>query len=548
MKTARLSKVVFTLFLLLSIAVTISPISSQSLNYYPKRGFDLGNTYWNPNETTLNVTNVNTVHFGKLWRHALDGQAYAEPLYAANIAIPGKGTHNVVYVCTEHNSVYAFDADSAAPPNNVPLWQVNFGASIPSGQVFSGDISPEYGITATPVIDPATNTIYIEAKTLENGFQVHRIHGLDLGSGQERADWGKAIIGGHRIFVGRYSYTIPFNPYIQHARSSLTISANHLYVTFASHGDNFIGQYHGWVFAYSLSNPKLPPTAWSTSPDYVNNGETAGGIWMTGSPPAVDSWNNLYFITGNGPLNADIGGRNLGDSVVRLQTWGGATLSYGRNPSEFFSPNNQNFLDLIDADFGSGGIMAPPPHLGSKTPNLLIGGGKDGILRLINRDNMGGFSARYLPGSPDKNLLNIPGIGDGIFSSPAYWGSSAGSYVYIDGLNGPVVRCVLGLNFSGNSTLSTAEMTPQNTSYPSCTPTISSNGGLLSSGVMWTLNSATGALHAYSASNVSLELYNSNMNFGADGLDALTKFSVPTVANGKVYVGTQGSIFAFGPH
>lgn len=548
MKIVETSKSVFSLFMLLSLAVTNQTISAQSLAYYTKRGFDSGNTYWNPSETILNVSNVNVGHFGKLWGHTLDGQAYAEPLYASNISIPGKGTHNVVYVCTEHNSVYAFDADSATAPNDVPLWHVNFGASIPSAQVFSGDISPEYGITATPVIDPATNAIYIESKTLENGFQVHRIHGLNLANGLEKPDWGKPVIGSHRVFTGRYFYKLPFNPYIQHARSSLTTSANHLYVTFASHGDNYIGQYHGWVFAYSLSNPKLPPTAWSTSPDYSNNGESAGGIWMTGSPPAVDSWNNLYFITGNGPLNADIGGHNLGDSVVRLQTWGGATLSFGRNPSEYFSPNTQNYLDQVDADFGSGGIMAPPPHQGSKTPNLLIGGGKDAVLRLINRDNMGGFSSRYFPGSPDNNLLNVPGIGSGIFSSPAYWGSDTGSFVYINGLYGPVVRCVLGLSFSGNSTLTVVESTPQNTAYPSATPTISSSGGLVSSGVMWTLNSATGALHAYNASNVSLELYNSNMNFGADGLDALTKFSVPTVANGKVYVGTQNSIFAFGLH
>ncbi len=548
MKPTGVSKAEFTLFVLLSFAVSNQLTSAQTLSYYPKRGFDSGNTYWNPNETILNTSNVTTAHFGKLWSHALDGQAYAEPLYAAAIAVPGKGIHNVVYVCTEHNSVYAFDADSASAPNNIPLWHLNFGATVPSWQVGSNDINPEYGITATPVIDPVTHAIYIEAKTLENGFQVHRIHALDLGSGAELPGWGQAIVGSQRIYSGRYYYSVYFNPFIQHARSSLVIDARHLYITFASHGDNAIGQYHGWVFSYSLANPKLQPAAWSTSPDYSANGEAASGIWMTGSPPAVDSWNNLYFITGNGPLNADIGGHNLGDSVVRLQTWGGNTLSFGKNPTEFFSPNNQNFLDLVDADFGSGGIMIPPAHTGSNTPNLLIGGGKDAILRLINRDNLGGFSSRYLPGSPDNNLLNIPGIGNGIFSSPSYWGCDTGKYVYINGLNGPVIRFVLGIAFNGSSTLAAAESTPQTTSYPSSTPVISSHGGIPSSGVVWVLNGATGGLHAYSAIDVHTELYNTNMNHVQDGLDALTKFSVPTVANGKVYVATQGNIYAYGLH
>ena len=506
----------------------------------------------NPNETVLAPANVTPATFGKLFACAVDGEVYAQPLYVANFAIAG-GTHNVVFVATQNDSVFAFDAD-ASPC--VQYWQKSFlgtgVTTVPPGDTGeTGDINTQIGITGTPVIDPATGTLYVVAKTKETAgtgcsdtspcyFQ--RLHALDLATGNEKFN-GPANISSAITVPGSGDRdstcpappgSVAFCPLRESQRPGLLLLNGKVYVAWASHGD--ITPYHGWVIGYAAADLAQAPVVFNTTPD-----GGLGGIWMSGTGPAADADGNIYLITGNGTFDTAAPRTNYGDSFIRLSPASGLSVA------DFFTPANQSNLNDGDLDLGSGGAIVLPDSAGSPAhPHLLIGGDKQGVLYVIDRDNMTGFNP-----DGDQILQTVP-ITAGpacticrIFSTPAFWEGKL--YVV-------AVRDVLKQYTVANGVLSAlpALQAGDTFGFPGATPAISSNGA--ANGIVWALDTSNNGTHgsvsgpailfAYDATNLN-KLYSSPAS-GAEAAGNAVKFTVPTVANGKVYVGTQTELSVFG--
>ena len=468
---------------------------------------DLSRDGVNSQEYALNTSSVKASSFGKRFACSIDAAAYAQPLWVANVNIGG-GTHNVVIAATQHDTVYAFDAD-ASPCQT--YWSQSLLAGgetwVNSGDVNTSDISPDIGIVGTPVIDPNTNTIYVVSKS-KNGSSFHqRLHALNLSDGSER-------FGGPQE-IAFNSGGANFNALTQNQRAGLALVGGVVYVAYASHGDNPV--YYGWVVGYNASNLSQV-SIFNDDP-----GSGFGGIWMSGGAPAADSGNNLYVITGNGNFD---GNTQFGDSFLRLSTGG------GMNVTSFFSPNNQASLSSGDVDLGAGGaaILVDQPT----APNhLVIGGGKEGTMYLLNRDNLGGNT------SNDAGAVQIFSIGNKIFATPAFWQNT----LYIGPISDHVKSYTLNTG-AGQFNTSPASQSPGTFGFPGATPSISAQGG--SNGIVWAIeNAGTAVLHAYDATNLGSELWNSGNN-GADQAGQAVKFTVPTVANGKVYVGTASEISVYG--
>ena len=494
---------------------------------------DSARTGQNTVETVLTPSNVNAGQFGKLFTLPVDGYVYAQPLFVPNLTVNGT-PHNVLFVATEHDSVYAFDADTAG----APLWQVSFinpGAGITTvdsnADAGCGDLVPEIGITSTPAIDLANNTIYLTVKTKENGSFHLRLHALDLATGAEK-------FGGPVDIQGTFTLgtsTITYNPLLEAQRPGLLLLNNKIYFATASHCDN--GPYHGWVFAYNVgATPMTQNATWAAEPSGND-----GGIWMSGNGLAADSSGNVYFVTGNGSFTAPVEPnlpKNYGDSIVKLSTTSGLA------PLDYFTPYNQSSLNTSDADLGSGGLVLLPDSAGSTAhPHLLVQSGKEGTIYLIDRDSMGHFHS----GSDSQIVQSVIGQIEGTWSTPAYWNGS----LYFGGSGQGPSDNLKAFSIS-NAALSGTPTSATGTVYqfPGPTVSISSNGK--SNGIAWALqnegyaNNTAAVLHAYDATNLATELYNSNQNPARDRLGLPVKFSVPTVANGKVYVGTQAAVSVFG--
>ncbi len=491
----------------------------------------------NPNETVLTPANVNQTVFGKKFSLAVDGQVYTQPLYAPAIAISGQGLHDVVYVATEHDSVYAFDADGVPA---TPLWQVSFidpAAGVttvpPADTGECCDLSPEIGITSTPVIDPSSETIYVVAKTKEvagaSTSYVQRLHALDIATGAEKFG-GPVVIQASVPGTGDGSSAgqVPFIPLRENQREALLLVNGMLVIAFASHGDN--GPYHGWVIGYDATTLGQI-FAFNDTPD-----GGAGGIWQSGCGPAADAAGDIYFISGNGTFDASGAVLQLSDTFTKLSP-GGTVVDY-------FTPWNQPQISAQDFDLGSGGTLLLPDQPGAH-PHLMISAGKEGTVYVVDRDTMGHQGA-----TSDSQIVQVlvhvlPGnssITSGNFSAPAHWNDR----VYF----GAVDDAVKMFTLSGGQ-LSTAPIsqTGQTFAFPGGFPAISSNGA--ASAILWVVerpsSGTPGVLHAYDATDLSIELYNSNQNAIRDGLDLASKFMVPTVANGKVFIGTNSTLTAFGP-
>jgi hypothetical protein len=502
----------------------------------------------NTREFTLTTSNVNTSTFGKLFSCQADGAIYAQPLWVPNLTIAGS-PHNIIIVATQHESLYAFDAD-AAPCTT--LWHVNLidsahggtsgETSVPSAGAAAlvgsgyGDISPEVGITGTPVIDPTTKTLYVVSKSVNASTQFfQRLHAIDLTTSNERVspqsiDSSISVPG---TGAGSVTGLVAFDPRNESQRPGLVLSNGVVYVAWASHEDH--DPYHGWVIGFSATT--LAPVAnavFNSTPNQVGTlSYSRGGIWMGGGAPAVDSSGNLFFITGNGTFDANAGGSNYGDSVVKLSTASGLSVA------DYFTPLDQASLDANDTDFGSGAATILVDQPAGPVARLVIGGGKQGNLFLLNRDNMGKFN------SSTNNVIQTVNLGNSIFATPAFWQNN----LYVAGV-GPLKQFVFN---SATGKFSGAPLSQSSTSYrfPGATPSVSSNGA--TNGIVWALDNAfyctpqspgCGAtvLHAYDATNLAIELWNSSQAAAnRDMAGHAVKFTVPTIANGKVYVGTRGN-------
>jgi uncharacterized repeat protein (TIGR03806 family) len=500
----------------------------------------------NTNETTLTLGNVNTNSFGKLFTYPVDGFVYAQPLILTNVSIPGKGVHNVVYVATEHESVYAFDADNNAGANASPLWQVSFlmngATTVPAGDVGTSDITPEIGITSTPVIDPVTGTIYVEAKTKESGNYVHRLHALDVATGLERTNFNSPVVIAATNYPGVGNGTdndgaghVLWNPMREHNRPALALLNGNIYIGYASHGDNT--PYHGWLFAYNATNVAQQVSVFNSTP---NGG--LGGFWQGGGGPAIDAAGNIYLLTGNGSFDATGStfntNNNFAMSALKLSTTNGIKVM------DYFTPFNQSSLSGADSDLGSGAPIVLPDSAGSAAhPHLLVVAGKTGMIYLMDRDNMGHFNS-----ANDSQIVQsfsglAPGGQNGNYATPAFFNNM----LYFIGMNDRLRSfrmtngTILTTPTQGSTTFGTKA---------SSSPSISANG--TNDAILWMIESegqnpvGSAVLRAYNATNVAQEIYNSSQLASRDDPGTSVKFNVPTIANGKVYVGAQYALSVFG--
>lgn len=497
---------------------------------------DTARTGQNRQELALTPATLNATKFGKVFSYPVDGQVYAQPLYVPNVQIPGQGVHNVVYVATEHDSVYAFDADGRV---SAPFWKTSFinpaaGITpVSNTDVECDDIGPEIGITGTPVIDPNSNTLYVVVKTKESGNFFQRLHALDITTGAEKFG-GPVVIQATVRGTGAGGDgqgNVPFNSLRQMQRPGLLLSRGVVYIAFASLCD--VDPYHGWVLGYDAAILRQV-AVFNATP----NGER-GGIWQSGGGLSADSNGNVYGITGNGTFDQQIEGVNCPNPLVNCD-FGDSFLKLGPNLTllDFFTPFNQAFLEEEDLDVGSSGALLLPDQPGPH-PHLLLGGGKEGKLYLVDRDNLGHFR----PTDDNQIVQSFFASPGGIFSTPAVWENN----VYLAGR-----ADVLKLFRLNSGLLST---TPDSQSaalfmYPGATPAISSNGSI--NGIVWALDtngfstSSPAVLYAFDATNLSRELYNSNSAGSRDLAGPAVKFTVPTVANGRVYIGTQAELTVYG--
>ena len=483
------------------------------------------------------------LRFGKLFSYSIDGTADTSPLYVANVQIPGAGSHNVVYIATEHDSVYAFDADGR---QSSPLWHVSFinpanGITTvpPNDTGECCDISPEIGITGSPVIDPAGKTLYVVAKTKEvsggNVNYVHRLHALDLATGAEKLGGPVAIqatVAG--TGAGSSGGKLPFLPLRQNQRAALLLNNGVVYIAFGAHGDQ--PPYHGWVLGYRASD-LLQVMVYNTSPN-----SSQGGIWQSGDGLATDAAGNIFFVTGNGAFDVDSGGTAYGDSFLKLSP-SGTVLDY-------FTPHDQLRMNSEDIDLGSGGVLLLPDQSGPH-PHLAITAGKNGTIYLLDRDNPG----RYNPNNDNQIVQSIVNIfpngtyTTGNFKAPVYWNGRLFFSADAD----------LIKSFSMSNGLMSTSPTSHSglvLNYPGATLQLSSNGS--TNAILWALQrvdydptgngiQGPGSLHAFDATNLGNELYNSSQASGSrDALDFTAKWSAPLVANGKVFVASESRLTVFG--
>ncbi len=524
------------------------PILSQTFTGVLTHHNDNARTGQNLNETVLTPQNVNSESFGKLFSYSLDGQVYAQPLYVPNVSIPNQGTHNVVYVVTENDSVFAFDADGLVA---TPLWQNNLTnpaqgvTTLPCilGRMNSltCGIYPVYGITSTPVIDPTSGTMYLVARTLENGQSVQRLHTIDITTGAEKFG-GPVVIQGAVPGTGEGSSRgiVTFNPLYDIQRAGLLLANGNVYIGWA-------GSAHGWLMAYNAQT-LAQVAVFNTTPN-----AQYGGVWQSGGGLAADSHGNLYVAVGDATFDADVGGADYGDTLLKLSP----TLSV----LDYFTPSDQACRKTDDRDLGSGGPMLLPTQNGA-APNELVIAGKGGSpcdyfgfqpatpIYLLNRDSLGQYNSLQ-----DQDLQTIVGSPTGYWSSPAYWEGTNSANVYLAGTNKGSSGDTLDMYELSGGLMSTAPVAETSNSFPiGSTPSISANGD--TNGIVWAIERSDGLdvqpgqlpaiLYAYDASNVASMLYNSAQVPQRDQGGCGNKFQTPTIANGKVYVGTQNELDVFG--
>jgi hypothetical protein len=497
---------------------------------------DLAGTGQNLNETILTPATVNSNTFGRLFSTPVDGYVFPMPLYLSGVEIPGKGTHNIVFVATAHNSLYAFDADSNHGENAAPLWQVSFInpvagiTTIPTSVLGFSDPS-EIGIMGTPVIDAVSGTLYVVAKIRDtNAVPVRyfaRFYALDVATGIPK--FGSPVdIQGSAPGTGNGSLSgvLPFNPLYEANRCGLLLLNGIVYVTFASHND--LGPYHGCVVGYDSQT--LEQVAFF----YTTPNGSQGGIWMSAGAPTADEEGNIYCVTGNGAFDLNSGGVDFGNTFLKLAT--GATNLF---VADYFAPYNAVALNSGDQDLGTCAPLLLPDAAGSVAhPHLLVAGSKPGVMYLVDRDNMGHFNA--FNNSQIVQSLQVAQL----WNTLAYFNN----FIYVCPGNN-----YLAAYSVTNAHISTTPMMRSSYRFAAngASPSISANG--TNGAIVWVVEkdaSFTGrgpaVLRAFDAMNLTNQLYSSNDAGARDQLQIAREFQVPVVANGKVYVATQTGLSVFG--
>jgi hypothetical protein len=507
----RVSQLVTALFGVLSLAGAIGTGSAQinvlSANY--------GNDRTNANlrETQLTPASVAPGSFGKVGSFPVDGQVYAQPLYVSGLNIPGQGRHNVLFVFTQHNSVYAYDADAVGQP--VLLWSVNLGPPVPTAMFEEyTDIEPEIGILGTGAIDLQRGVVYVVSMNLMFGSPMFRLHALNLTNGREDLN-GPVYISGLVPGMGVGSLdevVLPFDSQWHIQRPGLLVANDAVYICFGSHGDE--GEWHGWLVTYSASDLSQQLGSFATTA----NG-AGGSIWQSGRAPAVDENGNIYVVTGNGDYD---GISNFAESFLKFT---GARP----NLADWFTPADWQTLSDWDTDLSAGPALIPGTH-------LLLGGDKSGRLYLIDGNSMGHLAA------PDGGRVQtIQAVQESGVYQFSIWNRPDGAYVYVQEEES-ILKCYQIIGGSMNP-LPVSESTEW--SHSSFTGlAISANGGQDRTGILWVTTgyqldlAVPGILRAFDASDLSHELWNSELTGGPDRPGTYAKFAIPTVANGKVYVPT----------
>jgi uncharacterized protein (TIGR03437 family) len=476
---------------------------------------DLARTGENDIETLLTPASVSSGQFGRLFTYAVDGQVYAQPLYLPGVVIPGQGIHNVVFVATEHDSVYAFDADNYLA---APLWHVSFldpAAGVTAASAADLDcasISPEIGITGTPVIDPVSGTLYVVAMTEPSPDNYsHQLHALDVTTGAEKPGSPveiQASVPGQ----GDGNTTVEFKPWLYKQRAGLLLLNGLVYTGWSSHCDS--GNYHGWIIGYN-GKTLQQSAVYTDTPNWY-----AGSFWQGGAAPAADANANIYVVSANGTFDVNLGGSDLGESVIKISTGKGLAVA------DYFTPYNADELSEKDIDLGSSGALLLPDEAGSLAhPHLLVSGSKSGSVYLLDRDNLGHFQ---LEGN-DQIVQSLTGAVGPLYGIPVYFNNT----VYFSGADDQVKAFSLQGGLLSVLPISASSAT---FSEQGSVPSISANGA--ANGILWTIDS-TAMLHAYDATDLSNQLYQGSVG-------SFVKFSTPTIANGRVYVGTRDSLDVFG--
>jgi hypothetical protein len=495
---------------------------------------DSGLTGQNRQELALNPATLAAGSMGKVASCAVDGQVHAQPLYAANLS-DGNRVRNVVYVATEHDSVYAFDADAVPCQQS---WKRSFldessgVTSVPGSDIPGGDPSSEAGIAGTPVIDRASRTLYLIARTMEGASPgasyVQRLHALDIVTGAEKSG-SPVVITASAPGNGdgaNGSGAVVFDPLIESQHSALLLLGGKLYATFGGHGE--IASFHGWLLVYDAAT-LLQTGAFNSTP----NG-SHGGFAESGPGVSADASGSIFAASGQGLFDSIVSApfrKDFGQTVFKLQP----------NPltiTDTFTPANQFVLSASQVDVGSTGVLILPDQIGAANPRLAIVGGSNGALYLLNRDNMGGYVA---PPSADRVVQTL-NLANGIYGTPAYWQNTVYVAAAGDALKAyPVNAGTLAATPSSQSSSSVGA--------PGSSPTVSSNGG--SGGIVWVVDTsgadagAPAVLRAFDATSLAREFYNSSRK-SEDAAGPAARLAVPTVANGKVYVGTQNELTVYG--
>jgi hypothetical protein len=492
---------------------------------------DNARTGQNLNETVLTLTTVSSSTFGKTGFFPVDGKVDAQPLFLSGVAIPGLGTHDVLYVVTEHDSVYALDAAGGRV-----LWHVSM---LGSGETTSDargcdQVTPEIGVTSTPVIDRSSGPngmIYVVAMSRNgSGTYFQRLHALDVTSGAELLGGPKSIQGSFPgTGAGSSGGSVIFDPKQYEERAALLLLNGQIITAWTSHCD--IDPYTGWIMAYNAST-----LAQASILNVTPNG-SRGGFWMAGAGPAADALGNVYLLDGNGTFDTTLDGngfprqRDFGNAFLKISTSGGLAVA------DYFATFDTVQASNGDSDLGSGGTLVLPDLVDGtgRTRHLAVGAGKDAHIYVVDRDSMGRWNS-----SSNRIFQDIDGaLGNSVFSMPAYFNN----LVYY-GAVGSTLKAFSVVN----AQLSPAPVSAsaRTFTYPGTTPGVSAAGS--ANGIIWAVeNSNPAVLHAYDARDLSRELYNSNQApAGRDAFGAGNKFITPTIVNGHVYVGTTSGVAQFG--